>query len=316
MNKIFSRKSQKSGAVKNRNSIRSLTFKQTIALLALATIFLFGASAYYWYKNIFVNPDRVLSDMLDKSLQVSNTQRRVNQSQADSSLDQAVYVSFAPQLISDSKSELSEITTLGRTVVRTDNIGTKDADYVRYEGIDIPGDRSGRDFREIIGVWGKRESQSQSGQSAAFLRETLFTAVPFGNLDNSQRHELKEEIKRVNLYQYQEAKKEYIDGRPVMTYKINLDPHALVTVLGKYAEITGLGRSPELNPALYEGAQRVPINLRVDLLSRHASTIGFEGTDRLEMYGAYNSFRNVIVPQDTIDVNELQDRLQRLEQRS
>lgn len=316
MNKIFSRKSKKSASAKTKNIKKSLTFKQGIGLVILATVFLFGASGYYWYQNIFTNPDRVLNDMLDKSLQASTVQRRVSQSQGDSSLNQAVFVSFSPKVLTESVSELNEITTLGRTIVKTENIGTQNADFVRYTDIEVSGDRTGRDFSKVTGIWGKRESQAESGQPASFLRDALFTAVPFGNLNNSQRDELKSEIKRVSLYQYKEAKKEYIDGRPVMTYQIDLDPHALVTVLAKYSEITGLGKSPELNPAMYEGAQRVPLNISVDLLSRHVSTIGFRGSDRLETYGAYNMFLNIDEPQDTIDINELQNRLQQLEQQS
>lgn len=285
-------------------------------MLVLSTVFLFGVSGYYWHQNIFSNPDRVLNDMLDKSLQTSNIQRQVNQSQGDSSLDQAVFVAFAPQLLTESKSELSEVTTLGRTIVKTENIGNENTDFVRYTSIEVAGDRSGRDFSKVTGVWGKRESQPQTGQPASFLRDSLFTAVPFGNLNNSQRNELKEEIKRVNLYQYKEAKKERVNGRPVITYQVDLDPQALVTVLAKYAEITGIGASAELNPALYEGAQKVPLNITVDLLSRHVSTIEFRGSGRLESYGAYNSVRDVTTPKDTIDVNELQNRLQELEQRS
>jgi hypothetical protein len=316
MNKIFSRK-PKSASTKNKKlNSKPLTFRQGISLFILVTVFLFGISGYYWYQNIFTNPERVLSDMLDKSLQTSSIQRQVNQSQGDNSLNQAVFVSFAPQLLTESKSELNEITTLGRTIVKTENIGTENADFVRYTGIEVSGDRSGRDFSKVTGVWGKRESQPGSGQPASFLRDALFTAVPFGNLNNSQRHELKEEIKRVNLYQYKEAKKERVDGRPVITYQIDLDPQALVTVLAKYAEITGLGSSAELNPALYEGAQRVPLNITVDLLSRHVSAIEFRGSGRLEDYGAYNMFRSTESPKDTIDVDELQNRLQQLEQQS
>lgn len=287
-----------------------------MALLILATVFLFGASGYYWYQNVFTNPDRVLSDMLNKSLQTSSIQRQVNQSQGDSTLDQAIYVSFSPELLSQSDSDLSEITTLGRTVVKTENIGTQNSDFVRYTGIEIAGDRSGRDFSKITGVWGERGGQPQSGQSASFLRDALFTAVPFGNLNSDQRKEVKEEINRVNLYDYSEASREFVNGRPVISYKINLDPQALVTVLSKYAEVTGIDGGPELNPAMYEGAQKVPLNITVDLMSRHVSTIEFGGSSRLETYGAYNMFRDVDLPKDTIDVNELQIRLQQLEQQS
>jgi hypothetical protein len=318
MNKILSRKSKKSASNKkgSKTNIKSLNFRQTMALLVLATVFLFGASGYYWYQNVFTNPDRVLSDMLDKSLQTTNIQREVDQSQGDSTLNQQMFVSFSPRLFSQSESNLSEITTLGRTDVKTENIGTEDADFVRYTGIEIAGDRTGRDFSKITGVWGKRENQPQSGQPVSFLRDSLFTAVPFGNLNPAQRQEIKDEIKRVGLYQYSEAKREYSNGRPVIVYKIDLDPQALVTVLAKYAEVTGIDGGPELNPAMYQEAQKVPLNITVDLMSRHVSAIEFRGSNRLENYGTYNMIRDVELPKDTIDVNELQIRLQQLEQQS
>ena len=317
MKKLFSRNSKQSTSQKDKKTnLKSLTFKQSISLLVLATLFLFGASGYYWYQNVFTNPDRVLSGMLDKSLQTVNVQRQVSQSDNSNSLDQAVYLSFSPDTLSNSQTVLTETTGQGKTMVTTENLGTPNADYVRYTDIDVSSNQNKRNFDNIIGVWGKRDNKPETGEAASFLKDALFSVVPFGNLDNSQRNEIKEEIKKTNLYQYREAKTEYKNGRPVMTYTIDLDPQALVTVLSKHAEITGVGGGSELNPAMYEGAQKVPVKLEVDLLSRHVANVEFLGSGRAEVYRAYNSIRQIEVPEDTIGIDELQNRLQELEKRS
>lgn len=290
-----------------------LSFKQTLALLIVATLALFAASGYYFYTKVITDPDRVLSGMLDKSLQTSSVQRTVTQNSGQSGINQAIYLGFTPKVAAQSLSQLEENNMLGSTKVTTETLGTKDADYVRYNSISIAG-KQPNDNGKIIGVWGKRGGSVESGQPPQFLDEALLSAVPFGNLNATQRKDMKAEIDNAKLYDYSKAEKSYEYGRPVITYTTELDPKALVQVLAKYVETTNVGSASALNPANYEGAQKIQIKIKVDALSRHLKTVEFGGSGRTETYRGYGLSREIEIPKQTIDVNELQTRLQSIEQ--
>ena len=316
MKKLSIRKPRVSRKSISKESIKKATlgFKQTVGLLVVGSLLLFGASGYYWYQNIFTDPDRILSDMLDKSLQTSSLYRSVSQKSGQGSVDQELFTSFSPEVIAHSITRLQEINDLGRTTVVTETIGTQDTDIVRYTDINIEGQSNvKRNFDNVLNAWGKRVADPQNGQTVSFLNDALFVVVPFGNMNSSQRSEMKDEIQKVNLYDYTSAKKSNENGRPMMTYAIDLDPKALVGVLAKYVKISGIGDDTSLNPAAYEGATRIQIELKVDMLSRHVKSIDFVNSGRNEEYKGYNLRREVEFPSETIDINELQMRLQEIE---
>jgi hypothetical protein len=251
--------------------------------------------------------------MVDKSLQTSSVQRTISQESGRSTVDQAVHLGFTPRVVTQSVTDLQETNQTGKTTVTTENIGTDNADYVRYTAIDIGGSKN-INTGNVLNVWGKRQGNAQTGQSTSFLSDALFVAVPFGNLNASQREQVKEEINKTKLYDIQEAKVEFVNGRPVANYTLNLEPQALIRVLGKYVQVTGVGRSADLDPAAYEGAAKIPVKLQVDVLSRHLVSSEFAGSGRTEKYTAYNARRDVQIPSQTIGIDELQKRLTVIEQ--
>lgn len=277
------------------------------------TILAASLVAYYWYVRVLTNPDRILTGMVDKSLRTSAIDRTISQEQGDTSLNQTTRVSFTPQLLSRSDAILTERTSLGKTTIRTESIGTKDTDYVRYTNVEIENPNNQRNFKDVLGLWGKRQTDLEKGQQASFFDTAMFMAVPFGNLNDSQRKAVQDEISRVNLYQYKQAKLDFDDGRPTMRYTLALNPQSLVQVLAKYAEVTGVGNKTELDPAQYEGALPISIKLDVDVLSRHIKVIDFGSTGRTETYHTYSGQAQTQIPTQTIGVDELQQRLTKIE---
>jgi hypothetical protein len=292
---------------------KSLSFKQGISLLVIVTLGLFGVSGYYWFQNIFSDPNRIISDMLDKSMQTTSVYRSVVQDNGQSNVNQNIFMSFTPKVVAQSVTDLKENSQIGETNVTTETLGTKDTDFVRYTSIDVRNSPVKRDFSKVVNQWSKRVNNPQTGEGISFLNDALFVAVPFGNLDQNQRTELKNEINKVNLYQYTNAKREFVSGRPVMNYTIQLDPKALVTVLAKYVQVTGVGAGAVLDPTAYEGAAKIQLQLKVDMLSRHINTIDFVSSGRKESYHGYNVAHKIDLPTKTIGTDELQTRLQALE---
>lgn len=298
-------------------SSKKPSFAVSIALLVIASIAMLGSSGYYWYTSVLTNPDRILSDMLDKSLQTTSVQRTISQENNQTNVEQDIFLAFTPEVYARSLTNLEETSSIGVSKVTTETIGTADTDYVRYNSIDVATrqNTAKQNFDNVLNVWGKREGNPETGQSTSFLNDALFVAVPFGNLNTEQRKELKAEIAKTQLYTIRETKTEFIDARPVITYTMDIKPQALITVLAKYVELTGVGSSAQLDPAQYEGAPSTPIKIQVDLLSRHVNEVSFDSSGRTEFYGAYGGVRDTQYPTETIDVDELQTRLTEVEQK-
>jgi hypothetical protein len=316
MKRLFTRKPKTTAPAQAKLAVRKIKapgFKTTMSLLVAAATALFALSGYYWYNNVLTDPDRLMSRVLDQSLQTTSVARTVEQESAQSKVKQDIYLSFTPETVSQSLTKLDEGRANGTTSVTTETIGTAESDFVRYTDISVP-NNNGQSFSNVLNVWGIRKGDPQSGQQASFLNDALFVVVPFGNLNSEQRNALKQKIRELNLYERRSAQLEYVNGRPLMSYGFNIDPQKLVTVLAEYVKLTGAGDGSSLNPALYEGASKIPVNMEVDVLSRRIKTIEFVGSDRKETYSAYSLVRNVQAPTQTIPVDELQSRLQTIEQ--
>ncbi len=283
--------------------------------MIVVALALFLGSGYYWYQNVFTDPNRVLSDMLDKSLQVNSVYRNSAQVDEQSGAQQSVksYLSFTPQTLSQSVTTINQDGPNGDIRVTTETVGTKSADYVRYSSIDMP--NANKDsFKDVVNVWAKRDSTSQE---AVFMNADLFnvyTIIPFANMKNADRNTIKDEIKRSNLYKINSSEIKYENGRPVMNYSMSVAPGALVGVLAKYAQITGLGNAAELNAEQYADAEPIPFKMTVDLISRHVTTVTAETFGRTDKYSGYNAQHSVSLPETTIGIDELQTRVSKFEQ--
>lgn len=289
--------------------------KSLVIILIVCAVALFAASGYYWYKNVLINPNRVLDGALNKSLQSTSVDKTITQENGQSKFEQVAHLSFTPNVLAQSITKLDQSSEMGNTSVLTETIGTNDVDLIRYTGINIEGTNAKQqNFDEILNVWGERKSDPQSGQNVSFLNDALFMAVPFGNLNNDQRKELIGEIKKVGLYKDAKTKTEYKNGRPVVSYTVDIDPQALVEILAKYISVTGIGSSDGLDPAAYKGASKIPIEINIDAISRHINYVDFTGSNRKETYDSYNAVRDIDLPKDTIGVDELQQRLSKIEQ--
>lgn len=286
-----------------------------MVLTLFAGLALFGFSGWYLYSNVWTNPDRLLSDMIEKSIQTPSVERVVSQKSQQSSVNQVVYLSFAPTLAVHSSTTLEEVARVGEaTSVVTETIGTVDRDYVRYTEINVPQKQGQKDdFSDITGQWGKREKNEEKSEQVTFLDEALFSIVPFGNLNDEQRLALLAEIQNADPYKYDRAERQFQDGRPIMVYSMNINTQSLVRVLAKYVELTGAGDASQLDPEQYENAPPLRVTFAIDIMSRHLRQIDFGGTGRTEEYAAYGLKREIKLPEQTIAVDELQSRLQKLQ---
>lgn len=288
----------------------NFSYKQIITILIILGVGLFAASGTVFYRQIFTDPDRVLDDMLAKSLQTGSIQRQISFTTQQSSVDQTYYNTFSPNNATESILILKEGNYKAgqATEVTKQSIGVADKDFVRYKAISLPPGSEQKDFSKVLNVWGRLD-KTDNGEVPGTLNESIFSIVPFANLPSAERNLVMAEADKVNLYKYTNTKLTYKNGRPTLSYEMAIKPESLLKVLNVYATVTGTGDKEQLNPEQYKDSQDINIQLEVDLLSRHVREIKFIGSSREETYGAYGLKRPIELPKESISVDELQSRL-------
>ncbi|MBW3568976.1 hypothetical protein KY385_02490 [Candidatus Parcubacteria bacterium] len=290
-----------------------LTVKHALAAAVVAAVILLGASGWAWWTKIVINPERVLDDAVANSLQTTSVTRQVLQDDGNQRVNQISYLSFYPPTITaESSTELSQ---KGRqrqeTTITTETIGTTNIDLVRYSSVEgeenLPG---AENFEKLIGVWAKREADPAKGGQATFLNESLFSIVPVGNLKPEARQQLLTLMNQKRLYEFESAERKVENYRPVYVYQLSIKPADLIEVLSRYAELTGATDPRQFNPESYANAPRVAVEVMVDIVNRQILKVRYGSSDRTENYSGYNLYRPIKFPEDTITIEELQQRLQ------
>lgn len=256
--------------------------------------------------------------MLNNSLQTRGVTRQVSQSGNGQTVNQVTRLSLEAERNAQSQTVLVQEGDRPTTVV-TESIGTPTTDYVRYTSIDTAQTKANGDkldFGSILNVWGNSETEGSEGQTDGELyNESVLGVVPFGRLDKQQRTELLDFIRSENVYEvdYGSVQRTIENGRPRYAYPVTVDAAAYILLLKRYGEMSGLNQLGTLDPGSYEGSERLPFTLVVDVWSRQLKRIDFGDGQRVENFTGHNASRGVTLPKDAIDVNELQSRLQELQ---
>lgn len=284
---------------------------KTLILSIVIAIVIIGLFWLYWYK-IVVNPNRVLYGALDNSLKTTSVTRKIDQKSQYSGIEQATYLSFfPPETYANTRSSLSQLTLTGETAkVGTETIGVNGADYIKYTNVSGAGGQDGTGgIKDLFNVWAKRGDNSSN---TTFLNEGLFGIIPFGNLSAGDRSKLIDLMQSKNLYTYKSAVKSIENNRLVYTYDMNVDPASLVEIINEYMRLTGNGNPERLNPDDYKSSGQLNVQVSVDIFSRQLLKIEYP-QNRTETYQGYGLYRPLEIPQHTIPVDELQRRIQKVQ---
>ena len=273
-----------------------------IAILAALTV---------WYKNIYSDPRRVFQAMLENSLRTTSVTKQVIQGDEVQSLDQVARLQNGEDHNVQSITTLSQSGSSSATVV-TESIGTPTNDFVRYRSIDTDQrstDGGDLDFSQVLGVWG---NTAASGETTGELyNETVLGVIPIGNVPAEDREKLMEMISELDVYkvEYSNVKRGTVNGRASYEYTVKVLPEAYVTLLKAYASAVGLTHLQNINPASYENSDPIEFKVVVDIMSHRLAKITY-GTGRVENYFAYGNTVPLSLPEETITVEELQQRVQ------
>lgn len=290
-----------------RNNRKTLFWTLIIILLAS-----WGATV--WYKNIYTDPRRVFSAMLDNSLRTTSVTKQIVQSDQSQSLDQVTRLQTGENHVVQGRTMLSQ-TGLASAKVVTESIGTPTSDFVRYKSIET--DQKGSsgnalDFSQVLGMWGKTEADGKT--TGELYGENTLGVIPVGNLSAENRQKLLSLASELDVYkvEYENVKHGVVNGRPAYEYKVKVSPESYVTLLKAYANLVGLTQLKDINPKNYANADSIEFTVTVDLRTRRLATVIYQG-GRQENYLSFGSKIDVDTPKDSIAVQELQQRIQQVQ---
>lgn len=280
-----------------------------------ASIILLLASGWAWWHFVRSNPERTFYGMIENSLKTQGVTRQVVQENNGQKMEQSVQLSLVPQGVAKGYTHISQ-EGLVEASVKTENISTPVADYVRYTHIETDQKNvlgKSIDFSSLLNVWGRTDTAAQQSTGELY-GESILGVVPVGNLSAENRRELMKLIIDDKVYQFGDGiKREVKDGRPVYTYDVKVEPEAYVAMLKVFAKSLGMNQLEQVNPADYKDSEPLAFKLAVDVWSRHLIGVEYSGTGRVESLGGHGVQRAVALPADFISIEALQTKLQSLQ---
>jgi hypothetical protein len=286
--------------------------KRNIILTIL--VILLAVGALFW-RQVWTNPRNVFSAMIENSLSTRSVAKVTIQDSGPQSLVQRLQLQSGQNNIANSRTTLSQNNGGQTAKVDTESIGTPSEDYVRYLKIETnqKNDKGkALDFSQIIGQWGRSQRPSQITTSGELYGEAVLGIVPFGFVPAVQRDSLIRMINEKDIYKidYSKVQRKIVNGRHIFVYEVEIAPENYVTLLKEFARNQGLSQLESFDPASFKNSPALKAKLSVDILSRQLVKAEFTDSNRLEEYSGYGANFNVVIPRDTIPVEELQQRLQ------
>lgn len=290
---------------------------KALVLLSVALFIIFG---WLWWRNIHNDPTRVFNGMLENSLRLKGVTRHVTQTGLGQDVSQWTQLNLGAVQKAESRTELTQTGDI-EAEVETQSIGTPYEDFVRYTSIETSqtgADGQKLDFSTILNIWGSNNATPEAGTTNGELyNESVLGVIPIGSLSVTDRATLLRYIRSNTVYEvdYTALERELIDGRPVYTYPVKVDAEKYVTMLKEFARMVGLNHLENVDPAAYGGSEKLEFSLSVDVWARQLVRIRFGSDDqRIEELSGHNVVKSVGLPEETITVDELQGRLQEIQQ--
>lgn len=283
--------------------------------LFLSGFILLLISAFVWWTQVYENPYNVYWDMLANNLAtVSDTAHLVDNSNG-TRLDQYIGQQFGPNAMAYGQTTLSTATS----TVKNESVGTLTADYIRYLSIHTSQKTaSGKSFNfsRVLGKWAKTPISNVAASSVSsppFFSQTELglgggNLLPIADLSLAQRQFLISQLHQNDIFStsFNNIQKGYVNGQPVYTYTVTVEPVAYVTFEKQFAADLGLHTLDNIDPNNYQGQQPIQVKLSVNIHSHHIAEVNFVGTQHQEFYSSFGVPLNVSVPVATMSSQALQ----------
>jgi hypothetical protein len=295
------------------------TKKQSDAsrLLVVCGVIILLTGVWLWWHNIFTNPDQVFWKMMGNNLSTVSVTKHVVEDSEGQKIDQYSQLKFGSQNAARNLVTITQTTDAGKSMVKSESIGTLSNDYSRYITIDSSEKTAAGqpyDFSKVTGVWGKSADNQDSTQTVYFRQAALNSVVPFGWLDPGARSSLLDQMKTKRIYNLSgNTQKKKENGKLVYVYTVDINAQAYIAMLQEYVNKLGLDVGQALDPSAYEGIAPIRVDFTVDPYSRQLKKIHYEASNRDEEFMSYGLSDPIAIPGQTIPIEELQNKLQNLQ---
>ncbi len=267
-----------------------------------------------WWFIVFLGTQHVFWSMISNSLDTRGVVIQTSQSQGKTSLQQSIQVDTSVQ-----QARSLTILTQNDTTVKTEVIGTKDADYTRY--VDIAS-KTKTDTSKIKNVWSKsddtQQSPTQSSGHQLYAQATLGIGLPLGSvpvaigaLPAEQRSSLYNSIRNQNLYKpdFGKVKKEWKHGRLLYTYQVKVQTLLYISMMKDLAKALGLHELEAADPNSFSNTPTFTASVTVDALSHQLAAVNFTEQGYSQTYQSFGLPLHTTPPKSFITSDELQKRL-------
>lgn len=287
----------------------------TVEAIILLAVIVFLVAGYSWWHYVRSNPKRVYWGMVSNLLATTSGEEHVSQAATGQKLDQQITFQTTGQQLAHSITTISQ--GADNTSVTTEGIGTPYLDYVRYIAIHTAQKGSNGkafNFSSLLNIWGKNDNPTPQ-TTGQLYNQVVLGVIPFADLNVSQRQELLRLMTNVYSASFTTVERQLDHHRPTYVYNVSVNPQAYITMIKRYASMVGLTQLNQLNPANYQNAPQLQFQATVDVWSRQLKSINYPSSNRLEQFGAWGEpMRPVNLPRQTIPINDLQNKLQTLQQ--
>lgn len=285
-----------------------------VLLFLLISIIALGVSGYFWWQVVYSRPENVFRRMLNNSLSAKS----VIKSSVTLGPDQKVVQTSEYYLFPDPKVHgVVKIEQEGeqRSLVTRETLATGKTNFVRLVSVETSQkSTSGQpyDFSSIAGVWGVTPADETNNSTTQLYGQNV--AVPFAPLTSSQRRQVLSQINADGVYdvKYNKVTRITSNGRPAYQYKVTVKPEAFIKMMKSVGNFVGAKGFNEVNSDEYKNLPPVDFTFIVDILSGDLMRVEY-GTGQAEDYASAGKRNATQAPNSAISMNELQQRLQKLQ---
>jgi len=281
-------------------------------------------SGWLWWTKIHLGTERVFWGMVEQSLSTRGVTMEIAQDTEGTKVRQLIQMELGATNRAHSVSTLVQ----GTTEIKTEVIGTRDADYTRYR--DIKTDQKNAageplDISKVLNVWSKSDDtpQTETQQSGhqLFAQSLLgiglpvgTVPIPIGEVGPKARDSLLRRMQDQQVYDvsFDDVQKRRKDGRLEYVYPVKIQPILYVQLMKDFAKQLGLHELDMVDPNSYQSAQ--PLEMKLVVSAHARQLVGVENGQQgfKQTYQGYDVPLTVSLPKDPISSAELQQRLSEL----
>jgi len=283
-------------------------------LIIVLALLVFSASGWFYWKEIYSDPERVFWTAIDNALQTRSVSRQVARDTNTQQPDQFLRLQNSPAAGVRGVNKYYQSGDREMPTLVTETIGLPEADYIRVlllESTD-PNEPS-PDISEVRGKWADATPESFGGKKQGQLyTQFALGIVPFGNLTPSQRAQLLKKMRESKVYEinYDALQRTKDNGRPTYSFEVAVNTEQYLTILKEFGRYAGINQLDEIDPSQYRGARPLSFKFFIDIASHQLIGTQRAGgeTTRYHSYGLQAP--TVVAPTEYMTLDELQKKLQ------